>query len=57
VHQVVPAIAVGCPVIVKPAVPTPLSCIDLVAIVHEAGLCEEWCQTLLTESNELAQSW
>jgi acyl-CoA reductase-like NAD-dependent aldehyde dehydrogenase len=55
VHQVVPAIAVGCPVIVKPAAPTPLSCIDLVALVHEAGLREEWCQTFLTESNELAQ--
>jgi acyl-CoA reductase-like NAD-dependent aldehyde dehydrogenase len=55
VHQVVPAIAVGCPVIVKPAAPTPLSCIDLVALVHEAGLPEEWCQTFLTESNELAQ--
>ena len=38
VHQVVPAIAVGCPVIVKPAAPTPLSCIDLVTLVHEAGL-------------------
>jgi len=54
-HQVVPAIAVGCPVIVKPAVPTPLSCIDFVALVHEAGLPEEWCQTLLMENNELAQ--
>jgi acyl-CoA reductase-like NAD-dependent aldehyde dehydrogenase len=28
VHQVVPAIAVGCPVIVKPAPVTPLSCIE-----------------------------
>ena len=55
VHQVVPAVAVGCPVIVKPAAPTPLSCIDLVALVHEAGVPEEWCQTFLTESNELAQ--
>jgi acyl-CoA reductase-like NAD-dependent aldehyde dehydrogenase len=54
-HQVVPAIAVGCPVIVKPAAPTPLSCIDLVALVHEAGLGEQWCQTFLTVSNELAQ--
>ena len=38
VHQVVPAIAVGCPVIVKPAPATPLSCIDFVHLVHEAGL-------------------
>jgi len=45
VHQVVPAIAVGCPVIVKPASTTPLSCLDFVALVHEAGLPEPWCQT------------
>jgi acyl-CoA reductase-like NAD-dependent aldehyde dehydrogenase len=40
VHQVVPAIAVGCPVIVKPASATPLSCLDFVRLVHEAGLPE-----------------
>src|SRR5689334_6811518 len=47
VHQVVPAIAVGCPVIVKPATATPLSCLDLVRLVHKAGLPEPWCQTLI----------
>src|SRR3954463_1401932 len=47
VHQVVPSIAVGCPVIVKPASATPLSCIDFVSLVHEAGLPEPWCQTLI----------
>ena len=47
VHQVVPAIAVGCPVIVKPASATPLSCLDFVRLVHEAGLPEPWCQTLI----------
>ncbi len=46
VHQVAPAIAVGCPVIIKPAGTTPLSCIDFVKLVHEAGLPEAWCQTL-----------
>lgn len=55
VHQVVPAIAVGCPVIVKPAITTPLSCIDLVALIHEAGLPEPWCQTFVTEDNTLAE--
>jgi acyl-CoA reductase-like NAD-dependent aldehyde dehydrogenase len=54
VHQVVPAIAVGCPVIVKPAPPTPLSCIEFVRLVHEAGLPSEWCQVFLAETNELA---
>ncbi len=44
VHQVVPAIATGCPVIVKPAEPTPLCCMRFVELVHQAGLPVEWCQ-------------
>ena len=55
VHQVAPAIAVGCPVIVKPAATTPLSCIDFVALVREAGLPEPWCQTFITQDNALAE--
>ncbi|MCZ6687665.1 MAG: aldehyde dehydrogenase family protein, partial [Gammaproteobacteria bacterium] len=39
-HQIGPAIAAGCPVIVKPAEATPLSCMRIVAIVREAGLPE-----------------
>jgi Glycosyl hydrolase family 92/Aldehyde dehydrogenase family len=55
VHQVAPAIAVGCPVIVKPAVATPLSCLELVALLREAGIPEPWCQTLITEDNALSE--
>jgi acyl-CoA reductase-like NAD-dependent aldehyde dehydrogenase len=55
VHQVAPAIAVGCPVIIKPAGTTPLSCRDFVALVQEAGLPEGWCQTFIPESTELAE--
>lgn len=47
VHQLVPAIAAGCPVIIKPASTTPLSCIALVELIHQAGLPKEWCQVLL----------
>jgi acyl-CoA reductase-like NAD-dependent aldehyde dehydrogenase len=52
VHQVIPAIAVGAPVIVKPAPVTPLSCIALVEILYEAGLPKEWCQVLHLENND-----
>ena len=55
VHQVAPAIASGCPVIIKPATSTPLSCRDLVALVHEAGLPAGWCQTFLPEDVALAE--
>ena len=43
VHQVAPAVAVGCPVIVKPADDTPLSALAFIEILHEAGLSEERC--------------
>ncbi len=52
VHQVGPAVATGCPVIVKPASDTPLSCMRFVQILREAGLPEEWCQALVV--NDLA---
>ena len=55
VHQVAPAIAVGCPVIVKPAATTPLCCLELVGLLREAGLPEAWCQTLITQDNALAE--
>ena len=56
VHQIIPAIAVGCPVIVKPASATPLSCLDFVAMVHEAGLPEAWCQTFIAENRSLSEA-
>lgn len=55
VHQVVPAIAVGCPVIVKPAQTTPLNCIRFVELVYEAGLSEEWCQCIVCDRNVAEQ--
>lgn len=54
VHQVVPAIAAGCPVIVKPAIATPLTCKAFVQLLHQAGLPPDWCQMLVV-SNALAE--
>lgn len=55
VHQVVPAIATGCPVIVKPAMTTPLNCLRFVELVREAGLPEAWCQSVVFGDNTLAE--
>ena len=55
VHQVGPAVAVGCPVIVKPADDTPLSCLRFVEILRAAGLPEEWCQVLIADSIATAE--
>lgn len=48
VHQVAPAVATGCPVIVKPAHDTPCSCMRFVNMLFEAGLPQGWCQALVT---------
>ena len=55
-HQVGPAIAAGCPVIVKPAENTPLSCFRLVDVFRQAGLPEEWCQVILPHNHQLAEA-
>lgn len=54
VHQVGPAIAAGCPVIVKPAADTSLSCFRFVSILREAGLPDAWCQALMPTDLDLA---
>ncbi|UYM15738.1 aldehyde dehydrogenase family protein [Endozoicomonas euniceicola] len=55
VHQVGPALAAGCPVIVKPADDTPLSCWHLAKLFHESGLPPEWLQVLIPESLAVAE--
>jgi acyl-CoA reductase-like NAD-dependent aldehyde dehydrogenase len=55
VHQVGPAVASGCPAIVKPAADTPLSCIRFVEILREAGLPDAWCQVLIADDRDAAE--
>lgn len=55
VHQTVPAIAVGTPVIVKPALTTPRSCIKFVELLKEAGLPDGWCEYLITSNEDSEQ--
>lgn len=54
IHQVGPAVAAGCPVLVKPAKSTPISCFRFVELLREAGLPKEWCQVVTPQSNALA---
>ncbi len=54
IHQVIAAIAAGCPVIVKPASDTPLSCIAVRDILIEAGLPKEWCQVFISDKSATA---
>jgi len=56
VHQAAPAVASGCPVVVKPAADTPLSCLRFVQLLREAGLPNAWCQVLLTDDRTIAEA-
>ncbi|MEM9192314.1 MAG: aldehyde dehydrogenase family protein [Myxococcota bacterium] len=55
IHQVIPAFAVGCPVLVKPATTTPLSCKALIDILHEAGAPKAWCRMLLCDNDTASE--
>lgn len=55
VHQVAAAVAAGCPVIVKPADDTPLSCLRFVQILRDAGLPAAWCQVLIPKDIPTAE--
>jgi len=54
VHQVGPAVATGCPVIIKPAENTPISAFLFVDLLREAGLPDAWCQPLLTTGHDVS---
>ncbi len=54
IHQIIPAIATGCTVIVKPAEDTPLSCKKIVDMLYNAGLPKDRCSFVMPETLELA---
>ncbi|MCE7054223.1 aldehyde dehydrogenase family protein [Algoriphagus sp. AGSA1] len=54
VHQIVTAVAAGCPVIFKPAMTTPLSSMALADILQEAGLPSGWLHVIMC-GNEVAE--
>jgi len=54
VHQVAPAVATGCPVIIKPASDTALSAFAFCELLEEAGLPDGWCQPIAVEDLNVA---
>jgi len=52
-HKVAPAIAAGCPVVLKPAHQTPLTALRFVDLLREAGLPDDWV-TVVTDSGATA---
>lgn len=54
-HQAVPAIATGCPVVLKPTSRTPLSCLRFLELAREAGIAAPWCTAIITADHELSE--
>ena len=54
IHQVIPAIAAGCPIIIKPALTTPMTCVKFVDLLHKAGLPKLYCQLAICENSTTA---
>ena len=49
IHQVIPAIAVGSPVIIRPSASTPLSTLNFIEILYEAGLPKAFAQAIVCD--------
>ncbi len=52
-HKLAPALAAGCPVVLKPASQTPLSALLLAELEREAGLPDGWLTVLVGPSAEI----
>ena len=52
-HKLAPALAAGCPVVLKPASQTPLSALLLAGLEQEAGLPAGWLNVLVGPSAEI----
>jgi acyl-CoA reductase-like NAD-dependent aldehyde dehydrogenase len=54
-HKLAPALAAGCPVVLKPAPQTPLTALRFVALLEEAGMPHGWVQVLTDGGREAAE--
>ena len=52
-HKIAPALAAGCPVVLKPASQTPLSALLLAELEEEAGLPAGWLSVLVGPASEI----
>jgi acyl-CoA reductase-like NAD-dependent aldehyde dehydrogenase len=52
-HKLAPALAAGCPVVLKPASQTPLSALLLAELEEEAGLPPGWLSVVVGPSSEI----
>jgi len=55
-HKIAPALAAGCPVVLKPATATPLSALFLAELEEEAGLPPGWLNVVSGSSAEIGDT-
>lgn len=55
IHQIVPCLAAGCPVLYKPALSTPLVSQKIIELIYESELPKEWCTYLLCSNETTAE--
>jgi len=55
-HKIAPALAAGCPVVLKPASQTPLSALLLAELEQEAGLPAGWLNVVVGPSSEIGDA-
>jgi acyl-CoA reductase-like NAD-dependent aldehyde dehydrogenase len=55
-HKIAPALAAGCPVVLKPASATPLSALFLAGLEEEAGLPAGWLNVVSGSSSEIGDA-
>ena len=55
-HKVGPAIAAGCPIVLKPASQTPLSALALADLLRESGLPEGWLNVVTGSGSEVGNA-
>ena len=55
-HKIGPAIAAGCPVVLKPAPGAPLTALAFVDLLCAAGLSREWVSVLTGQSDDIGRN-
>jgi acyl-CoA reductase-like NAD-dependent aldehyde dehydrogenase len=55
-HKIAPALAAGCPVVLKPATTTPLSALFLAELEEEAGLPPGWLNVVSGSASEIGDA-
>jgi acyl-CoA reductase-like NAD-dependent aldehyde dehydrogenase len=55
-HKVAPAIAAGCPIVLKPASQTPLTAFALRDLLRDAGLPDAWFEVIAGKASEVGNA-